>query len=46
MASKEMWAEDTGKNIVKTASKAIVVCGALVVFSLTLGAVNSTLTPS
>ncbi len=40
MKEKEIWTEDTGKDIVKTAGKAIVVCGALVVFAVTLGAVE------
>lgn len=40
MESKEAWNEDTGKDIVKTAGKAIVVCGALTVFGLTLGTVS------
>ncbi len=43
MKSKEAWNQDTGKDVVKTAGKAIVVCGALTVFALTLGAVGSTL---
>ncbi len=40
MASKEMWDENTGTDIVKTAGQAIVVCGALVVVGITLGAVD------
>jgi len=43
MASKEAWSKDTGKNVVKTAGKAIVVCGALAVVGLTLGMVTPTL---
>ncbi len=41
MVEKEAWTEDTGKDIVKTAGKAIVVCGALVVVGITLGAVGA-----
>ena len=40
MASKEAWTEDTGKDVVKVAGQAIVVCGALVVVGLTLGVVD------
>lgn len=40
MADKEIWGKDTGKEVVKTAGKAIVVCGALAVMGLTLGAVS------
>ena len=43
MASKEAWSKDTGKDVVKVAGKAIVVCGALAVVALTLGAVTPTL---
>ena len=45
MASKEMWDENTGTDIVKTAGKAIVVCGALVVFAVTLGAAEGAFSP-
>lgn len=41
MKGKEAWTKDTGKDVVKTAGKAVVVCGALVVIGLTLGAVGS-----
>ena len=40
MASKEVWTKDTGKDVVKIAGQGIVVCGALAVFGLTLGAVT------
>ena len=40
MATKEAWTKDTGKDVVKVAGKAIVVCGALAVIGLTLGAVS------
>ena len=40
MKGKEAWTQDTGRDVVKIAGKAIVVCGALVVFGLTLGAVS------
>lgn len=40
MKGKEAWNSDTGKDVVKIAGKAIVVCGALVVIGLTLGAVS------
>lgn len=40
MASKDAWTKDTGSDVVKTAGKAIVICGALVVIGLTLGAVS------
>ncbi len=39
-ASEEFWDENTGMDIVKTSGKAIVACGALVVFAVTLGAVG------
>ena len=41
--TKEAWTADTGKEIVKTAGKAVVVCGALVIVGVTLGAVSPTL---
>lgn len=40
MVSKETWNKDTGMDVVKTAGKAIIVCGALVVIGLTFGAVG------
>lgn len=40
MASKEAWNKDTGKDVIKVAGQAIVVCGALVVVAATLGAVD------
>jgi len=40
MVSKEMWDKDTGKDVVKVAGQAIIVCGALAVVGLTLGAVS------
>ena len=36
-----MWNKDTGKDVVKTAAQAIVVCGALVVVGVTLGATEA-----
>ncbi len=41
----EAWNKNTGKDVVKTAGKAIVVCGALVVFGLTLGMVGPAFNP-
>jgi len=43
MARKEAWTKDTGKNVIKVAGQAIVVCGALAVVGLTFGAVTPTL---
>lgn len=40
MVSKEAWNKDTGKEIVKVAGQAIVVCGALAVVGLTFGALS------
>lgn len=41
--TKEAWTKDTGKSVVKIAGQAIVVCGALALVGLTLGAVKPTL---
>ena len=40
MVSKEAWNKDTGRDVVKIAGKAIVVCGALAVIGLTLGVLS------
>ena len=45
MADKEAWTRDTGKNVINTAGKGIVACGALAVVGLTLGAVKPVFNP-
>lgn len=41
MRNKEVWTKDTGKDVVKIAGNAILVCGALAVVGLTFGAVGA-----